>query len=196
MTGFILGYPKIRALVLLPAAVILAFLLIQAWYWGLYPAGDFTAMTLEEAIERSRGKTWAWVELTDADQLQWHCDTMVYWTSDNNKWMDIVLTNPSQSVVLVVDFADQIHCDEIIAQSPAFKGKFSHMDRDSYDYHNFEGRLDGFPSDATYVKLDTDWGPDNTLFIVVFGFGLIVLFLVGGLHGFYKGFIQSTITRL
>jgi hypothetical protein len=190
--GWLMRYPKLRAVVFLVLAILGIALSIYDWYVGWTTPDAPELLTLSEAVQRTRVKDWLWVELQDAERLHWDCHTAVLWETTGSgpelDRMDVVITDPSQSVIMVVTFSDPMPCNELAASQPVLSGSFSHLDSESYDYKNFEGRLDRYPRSATFVDLHTNYThSDSGTDVVMVAFTIFCL--LGSLQGFYAGFI-------
>jgi hypothetical protein len=185
-------YPKKRAAVFLFLAVLGIATNIYDWNRNRTTPDAPELLTLDEAVERARVQDWLWVELKDAAGLHWDCgtaavgETTFKWSSYH--WMDVVVTAPAQSVVIVVIFGDPILSNELAAAQPVLSGFFMRLDAATYSLRNVEGRLDQYPRSATFVELDTRYtaagtGMDTGMLVFT------IFCLLGSLQGFYAGFI-------
>jgi hypothetical protein len=115
-------------------------------------------MTLPAAIEASRANA-QWVLLQNTEALQWDCNSIVYrsqsGSGSSSKWTNVVLTDPAQSTVLAVDLSGRFTCDELSARPPELSGELSHLKGEEYEDNNFQGRLDDYPPEATFLSLCT-----------------------------------------
>lgn len=188
--GWLFRYPLILGLAMLALAAFIGFGSVRALYWDLTTPDNPELMTLDEAIERSRGKDWIWVELQDTDQLAWDCSSIVFWemtiNSTTGQWMDVVATDPAQSVVIVVNFSDQLNCDELPPVQSVMRGELEHLKGEEYDDSNFEGRLDRYTQAEVYLDLCTNCDPNNRDIAIVAGLGFTLVFLAGGIWSLRK----------
>jgi hypothetical protein len=168
---YLMHFPKVRR-VLLPILAGGAFLLIvffayaavKLWRDDVNSPDDPVPMSVEEAIDRSRTEDDVWVALQDTSDFRWDCRTMVQWSeeSSNKKWMDIIVTNPLQSIVLVVTLKEVQTCDELMASHPALSGELSRLTGRDFNDYNYEGRFSQYPASATYLEICTYCSPHQS----------------------------------
>lgn len=175
--SWLMHSPKRRIGVFLLLVIILLLLSILFGYAAIMfsrhtldTTDEPVPMTLPAAVENSRTHA-QWVLLQDTEALQWECNSIVYRSQDasgsGSYWTNIVVTDPSQSTVLAVDFSGRFTCDELLASLPELSGKLSHLTGEAYRDNNFQRRLDYYPSEANFLSLCTYCKADK------FGFSLI-----------------------
>lgn len=171
-------FPKIRfvmALIMAAGAVvfagILAYGMVGRWQEDRDTPDEPVPIALQDAIEKSKTKDDQWVALKDTGHLRWDCNSIVHWNEKQSgaDWMDVVVTDPAQTVVIVVVLRDPMTCEELLAAQPPLRGNLSPLKGRDFDDKNFEGRLSRYPQTATFLNLCTYCDPNNSAPALVAG---------------------------
>jgi hypothetical protein len=194
MMEYLMHFPKIRRrilLILVGGSFLLAaffgYAAIKLWWDDMHAPDAPVPMSIEEAAERSQDDD-LWVALQDTEGFQWDCSTMIYYTEESTEkeWMDILVTDPARSIVLIVILKNQRTCGELQASLPALSGELSQVSGHDFDDLNYDGRLFAYPESTTFLRLCTYCDPNNAkTFIPVSLFCLVGSVIVMG-YSFYE----------
>jgi hypothetical protein len=192
--SMLMQFPKTRILVL-PVLAVGFFLLILFFAYAaiklrrddVETPDDPVPMALQDAIERSQ-KDRLWVALQNTEVLQWDCRTIVHWEEKSTKvkWMDVVVTDQAESIVMVVTLKEQMTCSELMERQPALTGELSRVSKRDFNDLNFEGRLSQYPQTATFMQLCTYCNPnksDTMIAVSLFCMAGSVILMMSSLYG-------------
>jgi hypothetical protein len=186
--SWIMKNPAARLVVSVLLVGFFAYAAVKLWLDDVKTPDDPVPMALDEAVEHSKEDS-LWVSLQDTEELYWDCNSIVYWdvtvNTTTSSWMDIILIDPDESLVLVVDYSDQMSCEDLLASEPGLSGELAHMDEETYDYKNYEGRLEQYPSTAAFLHLCTFCDPNKSDTIIVISLVCMVGSVGMGLSSLY-----------
>ncbi len=189
----ILHYPKLRAVAFFVLSILFISLLIYDWDLAQSSPDAPEFLTIDQAAERAHPTDLNWVEIQDAQQLNWDCSTLTYWESTvfdvTSTGMEITVTNPEKSIVMVVSFNYRMTCEQLLARDPALRGQLKLLSDADCDCDGSEEHLAQYDQSSTFLKLYTAYEPPSQgehLVLIAF----TVFSLLGSLQGFYAGFIR------
>jgi hypothetical protein len=187
--GWFMKNPVIRAVIFAIMTAFFGFASVKLWYEDYSTPDDPEPMPFQEAIERSKNDR-LWVALQNVEDLRWDCSSIVHWSVDetNSEWMDVVVTNPTQSVIMVVVLPDPLTCDQLLAMQPALTGELSHLSGRDYKDSDFEGRLSKYTQATTVLNLCTYCDPNKSEPVIVISLVGMVVSLIIAIFAFYKVF--------
>jgi hypothetical protein len=182
-------HPRIGAVGFLVLAAFGAYFSLRAWNDDRKTPDDPVPMTLQEAITRSQKDT-LWVALQNVEDFEWDCSSIVHKRYKGSEWMDVVTTDPAQSVVMVVTLPDLLTCDELLDRRPALTGQLTHLKKSDYKSYDDEGQLSKYQQATAFLKLCTYCDPNRSETVIVVGILLMLVGLVPGVLCLYRGFFK------
>jgi hypothetical protein len=167
---FLMEFPKPRLVILLCMTGVFllviglcAYAAITLWREAADTPDDPVPMRLQEAVEQSKTDD-LWVALQNTEGLWWDCSTIYFYSvkETDSEWMDIVVTDPTESIILVVSLKDTLTCDQLRESQPALSGELSHLSKRDFDELDTDGRLSHYPQTASFLKLCTFCNPNES----------------------------------
>lgn len=111
-----------------------------------------------------------WVKIVDG---VWHCDQVYYFGDDYDDDMEVILTNSSETAVVVVSYSSPMDCSEIMENE--MTGELSRMNEIRYEksLEKFDGFRD-FPQAGEFFAMCGFCGRGNSEGLVII-FGVLAL---------------------
>lgn len=191
----LLPYPKLRGIAFLVLAVLFGSLIVYDWSQEQDMPDEPERLTINQAAQRARSTDWVWVELQDGQSLHWDCETLTYWESSlfdvTGTGMDIIVTDLTQSAVMVVSFNYRMTCEQLLASQPVLRGRLEQLTAEHCACDDYELRLAHYDPSATFLILYTAYEPPNQgtdTTLIAF----TIFSLLASLQGFYAGFIRKS----
>jgi hypothetical protein len=172
----------IRLLLFTPLTVFFFYAAAKFWYDDWRTPENPVPMTLREAVDRSANET-IWVELQDAGDLLWDCNSIVRWTVEqtDSEWMDMIVVNRDRSIVILVALPEPMQCQEIVSNPPVLSGELSRLSQADFHESDYQGRLSAYSQADTFLNLCTFCNPNESTSMIVLslvcGAGSLLLFL-------------------